>query len=314
MKTYFNTRDAIFGELYEIAKNDPSVVVLSGDAPAFIFKEFKKNLPKQFFNVGVAEQNTISVAAGLALSGKHVFVYGLSNFITLRCYEQIKIDICCMELPVTILGTGLGYAYSSDGPTHYMTENISIMRALPNMTIWCPSDYTMAASMIHLAYQKNGPGFIFFDKGQFPILYDKDNYNFTGGVSLLKKGRDLTIIGTGTMTGYCLNLIDELKKNEIDAGLVDLYRLKPVNKKLLIELINSSTRIVTLEEHTISGGLGSIVNEVLAENEISIPIKIMGIPDVCRREAGSREGLRSLDGLDIPTLSKKILEWCKIKK
>lgn len=311
MKTYNNTRNAIFGELYEIALSDPNVVILAGDVDTFMAKEFKEKIPKQFFNVGVAEQNTICVAAGLALSGKHVFIFSIANFITLRCYEQIKIDICCMELPVTILGTGTGYAYSTDGPTHYMTENVSIMRALPNMTIWCPSDYVMTASTVHLAYQTKGPSCILFDKGPFAQIYNQNNYNFSDGLSVLKPGKDVTIITTGIMTSQGLILVDELKKHGISAGLIDLYRLKPVNKKLLIEKVKSSKRIVTIEEHTVIGGLGSIVNEILAENGVSVPIKILGIPDICRREAGSREMLRSLDGLDISGLSKAILEWCK---
>lgn len=309
MKIYNDARDAIFGELYEIAIRDPNVIVLSGDTGAFIFKEFKKNLPKQFFNVGVAEQNTMSVAAGLALSGKHVFVFGLANFVTLRCYEQIKIDICCMELPVTILGTGTGYSYSSDGPTHHMTENLSIMRALPGMTVWCPSDYAMAASAVRLAYQTKRPSCILFDKGPFTHIYDQSNHNFSDGLSLLKPGNDIVIITTGIMTSHGLNLVNELKKQGIEAGLIDLYRIKPVNKKLLIDTVRPFKRIVTVEEYTIFGGLGSTVQEILTEKGIPFPIKSFGIPDTCRREVGSREMLRSLDGLDIISLSKAILEW-----
>ncbi len=309
MKIYNDTRDAIFGELYEIAIKDPNVILLSADTGAFVFKEFKKNLPKQFFNVGVSEQNTMSVAAGLALSGKRVFVFGLANFVTLRCYEQIKIDICCMELPVTILGSGMGYLYSSDGPTHHMTDNVSLMRVLPGMTVWCPSDYTMAASMVHLAYQKNGPGCILFDKGPFSHIYDQSSHDFSDGLFLLKPGKDMVVITNGIMTNYGLNLIDELNKNGIDAALVDLYRLKPINKKLLFETVRHFKRVVTVEESTILGGLGSAVQEALNESGLSIPVKSFGVPDVFRREVGSREMLRCLDGLDIPTLSKEILKW-----
>ncbi len=156
-KVYNNSRDAIFTELYEIALQDPNVILLAADTGAHMFKEFKKNIPKQFFYVGVAEQNAISVAAGLALTGKHVFIFGITNFVTLRCYEQIRVDLCCMKLPVTILGMATGYVYSSDGPTHHITEDVSAMRALPGMTIWCTSDYMMAASLVHLAYNTQRP-------------------------------------------------------------------------------------------------------------------------------------------------------------
>ncbi len=307
-KIYNDTRDAAFEELYEIALSDPRVVVLSADTGALMFKEFKRNIPEQFFNVGVAEQNAISVAAGLALTGRHVFVFGISNFVTLRCYDQIRIDICCMELPVTILGMGTGYTYSSDGPTHHMIEDVSVMRALPGMTIWCPSDYMMTAKVVHMAHKTHGPSYIRFDKGPFTHIYDNSNHNFSDGLAVLKSGKDLTIVATGIMVSQALKLVDEFKKQGIEAGVVDLYRLKPVSKKL-INALKASERIVTLEEHTVLGGLGSIVLETLADNEILIPVKVFGIPDKYRYEAGSREMLQSLDGLDVPSISKTVLEW-----
>jgi len=308
-KTYNDTRDATFEELYDIALGDPNVILLTVDTGALIFKEFKKNMPKQFFNVGVAEQNAMSVAAGLALIGKHVFVFGITTFVTFRCYEQIKIDICSMNLPVTILGMGTGYVYSSDGPTHHMIEDVSIMRALPGMTIWSPSDYAMTAQVVHLAHKTPGPSYIRIDKGPFPHIYDNSNHDFGDGLAILKPGKDLTIIATSIMVGQALELAHELKKHGIQAGVVDLYRLKPVNKKLLIDAIKLSKRIVTLEEHTVLGGLGSIVHEILADNGILTPVKVFGIPDKYRCEVGSREMLRSLDRLDVPTICKTVLEW-----
>lgn len=308
-KTYNDTRDATFGELYDIALGDPNVILLTADTGALMFKEFKKNIPKQFFNVGVAEQNAMSVAAGLALGGKHVFVFGITTFVTFRCYEQVKIDICSMGLPVTILGMGTGYVYSSDGPTHHMTEDVALMRALPGMTIWSPSDYTMTAQVVHLAYKTPGPSYIRIDKGPFLHIYDNSNHDFGDGLAVLKPGKDLTIIATSIMVSQALALADGLKKRGIRAGVVDLYRLKPVNKKLLIDAIKPSKRVMTLEEHTVFGGLGSIVCEIMVDNGIHVPIKMFGIPDKYQCEVGSREGLRLLDGLDVASISKAVLEW-----
>lgn len=308
-KIYKDTRDATFEELYKIALADPNVIVLSADTGARMFREFKINIPKQFFNIGVAEQNAISVAAGLALTGKHVFVYGISNFVTLRCYEQIKIDLCCMNLPVTILGAGTGYTYSTDGPTHQIIEDISIMRALPNMTVWCPSDYAMTAELVHLAYKMPSPSYLRIDKGPFTHIYDNWNHDFSNGLVKLMQGPDLLIIATGIMVSKALKLVEKLREHGILAGLVDLYRLKPINKKLLIDTIKASKRILTLEEHTILGGLGSIISEILAQDRISIPIKVLGIPDKYHREAGSREMLQRLDRLDISSVFNTILEW-----
>lgn len=306
---YDDTRDATFCELYKIAIADPNVIVLSADTGAMMFKEFAKNIPDQFYNVGIAEQNAISVAAGLALAGKHVFVFGISNFVTLRCFEQIKVDLCCMQLPVTILGMGTGYSYSSDGPTHHMIEDMSIMRSLPGMTIWCPSDCTMTAELVHLAYHTDTPSYIRTDKGPLTHIYDNVEHNFEDGFAVLKEGKDLTIVATGIMTSRALSIVDELEKQQIDAGLVDLYRIKPVNTVKLIEILKSSTRIVTLEENTVIGGIGSIVREILADNEIFIPVKVFGIPDKYTMEVGSRDRLCSLDGIDVSTVSGTVLEW-----
>ncbi|MFC1558613.1 transketolase family protein [candidate division KSB1 bacterium] len=308
-KIYNDSRDATFEELYEIAVRDKNVILLSCDTGAYKFGDFKKNIPDQFHNVGVSEQNAISAAAGLALTGKKVFVFGITNFVTLRCYEQIKIDICCMELPVTILGTGTGYTYSSDGPTHHITEDIPVMRALPGITIWSPSDYTMTAASVHLAYNTPGPCYIRSDKGPFTPIYDNKNIDFSEGIANLKKGKDIIIIATGVMVNQAFKAAEELKEKGIDAGIVDLYRLKPVNKKMLLNILKDSKKVITLEENTIYGGLGSIVSEIAAENGLDVRVKIMGIDYNSKYEIGSREMMRSLDELDVEGIIRNILNW-----
>ena len=308
MKEYNDSRDAIFGELYSIALNDKNVVVLSADTGCLMFKEFKKNIPEQFYNVGIAEQNLVSVAAGLALTGKKVFIFAITDFITLRCYEQIKIDICSMSLPVTIIGMGTGYIYSEDGPTHHMTEDISLMRTLPKMTIWSISDYTMAAVVTHLAYENGHPSYIRFDKG-YDHKYGCDCDNFSDGPAILKKGSDLMIIATGVMVDQALKVSEELEKNGTKAGIIDLYRLKPINEELLIKSVRDSIRIITIEEHTIFGGIGSILCETLAKCDILKPVKIIGIPDVLRSEIGDREMLRSLDKIDTKSVVSRVEQW-----
>lgn len=288
-KEYSDSRDAVFGELHNIALRDSNVILLTADTSVRKLKEFKEDMPNQFFNVGIAEQNMMSVAAGLALSGKHVFVFGIGNFVTLRCYEQINIDICSMNLPVTILGMGTGYGYSSDGTTHHMIEDVSIMRALPNMTIWSPSDYTMIARVVHLAYQTPSPSYIRIDKGLLPYIYDNDNQSFSGGLAVLKSGKDLTIFATSIMVGQALGVADALAEYSIRVGVVDVYRLKPANKNLLVEVIQNSKRVATLEEHTVLGGLGSIVCETLADYGVLLPTKRFGIDDKIHNEVGGVE-------------------------
>lgn len=307
-KVYKEARDAAFQELFDIALQDKSVLILSADTGALMFKKFMEHIPKQFFNVGVAEQNAISVAAGLALTGRKVFVFGISNFVTLRCFEQIKIDICCMDLPVTIIGMGTGYVYPKDGPTHHMTDILSLTRTLPGITVWSPSDYLVISASVRFAYESDGPTYIYMDKGPFEPIYDLET-NFENGLHVLREGRDVTIVATGIMVPQALRVSDELKKKGLDVGIIDLYRIKPVNRSFLVDAIKACRRIVTLEENTVIGGLGSLVSEVLCESNVTVPLKRLGIPDIYRCEIGDREELRSMDGLDVVGITKTVSYW-----
>ena len=306
MKTYNDPRDAVFEELYNIALNDKNVILFVADTGAMILEKFKKDLPKQFYNVGVAEQNAISAASGLASLGKHVFIYGITNFVTLRCFDQIRIDICSMNLPVTILGMGTGYVYPQDGPTHHMLEDLAIMRTLPNLTIWSPSSCNMLANMILYAYKLDAPNYIRFDKGPFKEYYNQD-YDFSDGIGQLEKGEDITIITTGIMIEEGFKILNNLKEYSFSADVIDLYRLKPLNENLLLNLLKDSKCIITLEEHTINGGLGSMISEFLHKHHLSIPLKIFGIPDVFHSNVCDRQHMRYLDRIDAHSITKRII-------
>lgn len=305
MNVYTDTRDATFAELYDIALHDPQVILLTADTGAFKFKDFQQNIPKQFYNVGISEQNAISVAAGLALTGKKVFVFGISPFVTLRCYEQIKLDICSMELPVTILGMGTGYGYSYDGPTHHVTQDISIMRALPGITIWGPSDPTMTGAIVHLAYQRKKPCFIRIDKGPLKALYNQRNNDFSMGLTVFQHEK-VMIAATGPMVTQAYIVAERLSELGIHVGIMDIYCLKPFPVELFLNVARSCTQMVTLEEHALPGGFGSLVAETLCDAGVFCPLKRIGIADHCRVETGSREYIRSLDGLNAETITAAI--------
>jgi len=307
-KAYTEARDAIFEELFNIAAKDKNVILMTVDTGAFLFGKFQQALPDQFLNVGIAEQNAVSVAAGLGLTGKRVFLFGISNFVTLRCFEQIKIDVCCHDLPVTIIGMGTGYVYPKDGPTHHMTDIISLTRTLPGMTVWSPSDYATIAAGVQFAYTNNGPTYLYVDKGPFDVLYDEDA-DFSTGFSVLQKGRDLTIVASGIMVLQARRVAAELSAQDISIGIVDLYRIKPLNEVDFTEALRGCRRIITLEENTVVGGIGSLVCEVVAENNLSIPVKRFGIQDTYHCEIGDREMLRFLDGMDVNSVSQKIIKW-----
>lgn len=299
-------RDAFFDEVYTIASEDSNVMFLTADMGAFSLNKFKKDLSSQYINVGVAEQNLVSIAAGLALGGKKVFIYTIAAFITQRCYEQIRIDLSCMRLPVTIIGSGPGITYSSDGPTHHAIQDVAIMRALPEMMILNPSDPVTAAAAARISYRNDGPVYVRIDKGKLPLLYDNEE-DFSDGLALLKKGRDLMIITTGVMVHQAFKVADELAKHCIDAGIIDLYRIKPINEELLLAFIEQSNRIITLEEHSIIGGIGSAISEILVDKGKSLPMKRIGIADKYCGGYGDREWMHTYYGLDIQNIYKTII-------
>jgi len=301
-------RDAFFDRLYEIAASDKDVIFLTADMGAFSLAKFKKNLSNQYINVGVAEQNLVSVAAGLALGGKKVFIYAIAPFITQRCYEQIKIDLCCMRLPVTIIGVGAGIAYNSDGPTHHATQDIAIMRALEDITIINPSDPATSAAAASMAYEENHPVYIRIDKGKWPLLYD-EKQDFADGLALLRQGSDVLIVSTGLAVHRALKVAEELSMHSIDAGVLDLYRIKPVNAELLLDVIGQSKQLVTLEEHSVVGGIGSIISEILTDKGAALPLKRIGISEKTCSGHGDRDWMHSFYGLDVDGITEQILNW-----
>jgi transketolase len=301
-------RDAFFDEVYTIASKDPNVMFLTADMGAFSLIKFKEDLSSQYINVGVAEQSLVSIAAGLALGGKKVFIYTIAPFVTQRCYEQIKVDLSQMRLPVTIIGSGPGITYGCDGPTHHAVQDIAIMRALPEMTILNPSDPVTAAAAAKISYKNDGPVYVRIDKGKLPLLYDNEE-DFSDGLALLKEGRDLTIITTGVMVHQAFKVADELAKHSIDAGIIDLYRIKPINEELLLAFIEQSNRIITLEEHSIIGGIGSAISEILVDNGKVIPMKRIAIADKNCIGYGDRVWMHSYYGLDMNSITKTILNW-----
>lgn len=250
----------------------------------------------------------VSVAAGLALGGKKVFIYAIAPFITQRCYEQIKIDLCCMRLPVTVIGVGAGIAYNSDGPTHHATQDIAVMRALEGITIINPSDPVTSASAASLSYKENNPVYIRIDKGKWPFLYD-EKQDFADGLALLRQGGDILIVSTGLTVHRALKVAEELSMHSIDAGVLDMYRIKPVNVELLLGVIGQSKQVVTLEEHSVAGGIGSIISEILTDKGAALPLKRIGISEKTCSGYGDRDWMHSFYGLDVDGITEQILNW-----
>lgn len=300
-------RDAFFDELYAIACKDKQVMLLTADMSAHSIEKFKTNLPTQFINTGISEQNTISVAAGLALNGKKVFVYSIIPFITMRCYEQIKIDLCCMNLPVTIVGVGSGFSYAGDGPTHYAVQDIALMRTLPKMKILNPSDAYLSKKCAEIAYESDTPVYVRLDKERLDVIH-ADGIDYLKGYCSFGDVKDLTIISTGIMIQKVLTVVEELKKYNISAIVIELYQIKPITKEF-VDIVLSADRIVTIEENNFTGGLGSLISEIICDSNIYIPLKRLAIEDIECFEVGDRNKLHQYFGLDVNTLVKKIINF-----
>ncbi|MEE8413233.1 MAG: transketolase C-terminal domain-containing protein, partial [Dehalococcoidales bacterium] len=240
-------RDAFLDELYDIALKDRQVVFISNDFGAPSLDKFREDLTSQFIHIGIAEQNMVNVATGLAMAGKIVYMYSIAPFLPLRCFEQIRVHLSMKGFHVTGVMVGAGYSYDLSGPTHQALEDIAIMNSLPNMTILNASDSIMGKAFARMSYENPGPKYIRFDREKLPPLYDSSE-DFSAGIGILKEGRDLTIVATGIMVHRAFEVADELTRHSVDAGIIDLYRIKPLNEELLLDAARKTGRILTIEE------------------------------------------------------------------
>lgn len=309
--TNISQRDAFWNKLYEIAWQDKDVILVSADMGAPSLDKFRKDLPSQFVNVGIAEQNAILIAAGLALSGKKVFAYAIAPFITLRCLEQIRIEVAMMNVPVTIVGVGAGLGYEDSGPTHHLTEDIAVMRSMPNITIHSVTDSVMASALAEISCKMKTPNYVRLERQFFPDIYSEKT-DFHKGISVLKENRDYYILSTGSMTHIALETAKRLEKKNMSIGVIDIYTL-PVNEKLFLKMVSGAKKLITLEEHFLPAGFGSIICEVLADNNVLIPVKRLGLPvdkGYCYKYGG-RENLRKYYGLDKDSIEQKVAQFFK---
>ncbi len=303
-------RDFFFRELLDRARKDKNLILITADTGAICHDQFKEKLSNQYINVGVAEQNMIGLAAGLALAGKNVYVYGIIPFVVMRCYEQIRVDLCCMKLPVNIVGIGAGLDYSTLGATHHGTEDLALMQALPEMTVYSPADGITAGILARIKHN-SGPSYIRLDRTGLPFVYDKkEDVSFSKGFSVFGQNKNLYIISTGRMVYAALAAAKKIS-SYIDVGVIDLFRVKPLDEKMIWDTIKKAKYVVTLEEHFVFGGIGGAIASLLAAKENHPKFKSLGIPDKFCSEYGSREHLRSLYKLDVESIAGRIIEWVR---
>ncbi|MHC1729362.1 MAG: transketolase family protein [Syntrophobacteraceae bacterium] len=306
-------RDAFFDEIYNIAAKDGNVVFITADADAFSLRRYKEDFPDRFINVGVAEQNLVALAAGLALCGKRVFIYALIPFITLRVLEQIKVNICSMNLPVTIIGAGAGLSFANDGPTHHAIHDIAVMRILPDITILNPCDGPSAAAAAHLCHSSKGPVYVRIDKGFLPNVYASYD-DFSAGFKVVRQLREINIVSTGYMTHQALAVTDRLREKSVEVGLIDVHRLKPLNSSEIISLVRETKHLVAYEENSIEGALGTILCEFLSDSGLPARLKRVGLENRQYFDYGAREWLHELYRIDQTSLERQILALCTASK
>ena len=305
-------RDAFFNALYDIARQDKNVIIITADNGAPSLDQFSQNLPNQFFTVGIAEQQMIGMACGMAVEGKKVYTYAIAPFVTTRVHEFNKLCLGAMNLPIVNLGVGAGFAYDIMGPTHHTTEDLTIMRSIPNMKVHSPADSSTATSLAKISYDDPSPQYIRFDRTGIPDLYSDKKVDIKEGLINVKEGEDLCIIATGVMVHQALEVASELGKEGIWAGVIDLHRIKPINKDLLIKSIQGCPQIVTMEEHLLAGGMGSAIAEIFSDEGITTPLLRIGLNDKFVFELGGRQEIWKAHGLDVAGILNQIRNKCLV--
>ena len=296
-------RTAFIQALIECAKADERVWLLVGDLGYSVVEPFRQEFTDRFINVGVAEQNMTGIAAGLALSGKIVFTYSIANFPTLRCLEQIRNDVCYHEANVKIVAVGGGLAYGAQGMTHHATEDLAIMRALPNMTVVAPGDPIETALATRAIIKWPGPCYLRLGKAKEPIVHQTSPDFQIGKAITIRDGSDITLISTGGILFNTMRAAERLTQQGIQTRVLSMPTLKPLDAEAVLMAVQQTKAIITVEEHSIIGGLGSAVAEVLAESGNSqITFRRIGIRDEFRQQVGSQEYLRKLNRLSIQNI------------
>lgn len=303
MRTVFNKT------LLELAEENKNIYLVIADIGYGEVETFAKRFPDRFFNVGVCEQNMTGIATGIALNGNVVFTYSIANFPILRCLEQIRNDVCYHKVNVKIISIGGGLAYGPEGISHHATEDLSIMRALPNMVVVVPGDLMEAELLTKAMVEWDGPCYMRCGYKGETLLHKLPLELKIGKAITIRDGKDLTMIATGSMLPVAINIADEIDKEGIDVRILSMHTIKPLDKESIIKAAEETKKIITLEENNILGGLGGAVSEVLAEKGcLNILFSRIGINDVFTSKVGYREYLSKVYGFSKEDVLKAVKE------
>ncbi len=310
------TRDVYGRVLAELGEKDDRIVVLDADLSSSTKTSvFAKKFPERFFNVGIAEQNMMGMAAGLATTGKIPFISTFAIFATGRAWEPIRQSICYSRFNVKIVATHAGITVGEDGASHQVTEDIALMRVIPGMNVIVPADAVETEKVLRSIIDLNGPVYVRLSRAKFPVIFDSQ-YNFEfGRGKVIREGKDVAIIAIGLMVSQALKAYELLKKENIRATVVNMSTVKPIDAELIKQVALEAGAIVTCEEHSVIGGLGSAVAEVLSE-EVNVPLIRVGLQDTFGL-SGKAEDLIEYFHLmpaDIADAAKRAISRKKIRK
>jgi transketolase len=312
-KEMANPRDAYGETLVQLGRKHRNIVVLDADlSKSTKTILFAKKYPERFFEMGIAEANMISAAAGLASCGKIPFASTFAVFATGRVYDQIRMDVAYSQSNVKIFATHGGISVGKDGASHQMIEDLTLMRALPNMTVLAPSDATLTRRLVELMASTRGPMYARIGRANAPILYAKEDLKDIeiGKGFVIREGADVSIVACGTMVDQAIDAAAQLSKEGVSSCVVDMHTIKPLDEKLVLKCAKKTNAMITVEEHSIIGGLGGAVSEVLAESSIAPRFKRMGVQDMfC--ESGEPEDLFKKYGLSTPFIVKTVKKLLK---
>ena len=307
-------RKAFTQTLLEQAKKDKSIMVVTTDARGSVtLNDFAAELPEQFIELGIAEQNAIGVGAGLTTTGFKPFVCGPACFLSSRSVEQIKLDVAYSHNNVKIIGVSGGVSYGALGSSHHSLHDIAVMRAFPDLSVILPCDIHQTRKMTEALCNHPGPVYVRMGRTAVPNVYNNGNIPFQiGQANILNDGSDITLIGTGETVNIIIDAGKLLKKDNIHARVIDMHTIKPMDEKAVLNAAKQTGTIISVEEHSVLGGLGSAISEILIQNH-PVPLKIMGIPDEYAVHGKSNE-IFEYYGLTSDNIAKEAKKLLDIKK
>jgi len=303
-------RDAFARELVTLAGDNERIVLLSGDIGNRMFDDFKTRFPNRFYNCGIAEANMMGMAAGLALSGLQPVVYTIVPFVTTRCLEQIRVDVCYHDAPVIIVGVGGGLSYASLGATHHSCEDIAMLRALPHMTVVCPGDACETRLALRAAAAYGAPVYLRIGKKGEPDVHSSvPDFEIGKGITI-RSGEDVALLSIGNILPIANDAADLIDQQDVSARLVSFHTAKPLDDELLAQVFASSSIVVTIEEHGTLGGLGGAVAEWMTSQPQAPRARLLsiGTRDTFLHGASSHVQARNMCGLDANTIAQRVLE------